>query len=101
MATQAKRKTSNSSKTAAAKGAGSSAGERSAEPKKSFGKSKSKTVKPAAKKPAAAAAKSAPREKDTGGIASTVVRAVKNTAMGAVSLAASVIGRDGKGSTGH
>ena len=98
MATTAKKKPAAKSKTTQAKsGAGPAVAEHSKDAKKpTFGKAAPKTVK----SPASKAPKTASKRKsaDDAGIASTVIQAVKDTAKSAVSLAASVIGRDGKAS---
>ena len=60
--------------------------------KKTFGKAAPKTVKPAAGKTAKPARSAA--EKPS--VASRVMRRVTRTATGAVAMAASVIGKDGK-----
>ena len=84
-------------------GAGAAIAERSKDTKKpTFGKAAPKTVKPAAPKSAAAkTAKPAARQtcqiryRRGPSIATRVMRKVKNTASGAVAMAASVIGKDG------
>jgi hypothetical protein len=98
MATTTKKNSAAKSKATQAKaGAGPAIAERSKDAKKpTFGKAAPKTVKSTAPKTTKTAAK---RKSEDGGIASTVFQAVKDTAKGAVALAASVIGRDGKTST--
>jgi hypothetical protein len=88
-------------------GAGAAIAERSKDSKKpTFGKAAPKTVKPATPKsaaakpakPAAAKAAAKPAKISTAeepSIATRVMRKVKNTASGAVAMAASVIGKDG------
>jgi hypothetical protein len=88
-------------------GAGAAVAERPKDAKKpTFGKAAPKTVKPAAPKlvaaklakPAAAKASVKPATSATAegsSIATRVMRKVKNTASGAVAMAASVIGKDG------
>lgn len=88
-------------------GAGAAIAERSKDAKKpAFGKAAPKTVKPTAQKSAAAkpakpaAPKAAAKPANSAiaegpSIATRVMRKVKNTASGAVAMAASVIGKDG------
>ena len=93
MATKAKKATPKKSGATQSKaGAGPAIAARSKDAKKTFGKAAPKTVKPAAGKTAKPARSAA--EKPS--VASRVMRRVTRTATGAVAMAASVIGKDGK-----
>ena len=64
--------------------------------KKTFGKAAPKTVKPAAAKTSSSTAKPARSAAQKPSVASRVMRRFTRTATGAVAMAASVIGKDGK-----
>lgn len=120
MATKAKKAPVSKGKATESKtGAGAAMAERSKDAKATFGKAAPKTVKPeAAAKPAASAKSSSEKSStakstaakspspkpaaktkapsDSPSIAKRVMRKVKETATGAVAMAASVIGKDEK-----
>jgi hypothetical protein len=74
-------------------GTGTSAAGKKTATKETFGKAAPKTVRPA---PAKSSAKPAKSEAEKPSVASRVMRRVTKTATGAVAMAASVIGKDGK-----
>ena len=97
MATKAKKAAPKKSGATQSKaGAGPAIAARSKDAKKTFGKAAPKTVKPATAKTSAKPAKPAVTAAEKPSVASRVMRRVTKTATGAVAMAASVIGKDGK-----
>jgi hypothetical protein len=114
MATKAKSVSKTGKALESKTGAGAAVAERSKDAKNAFGKAAPKTVKPATPAKAAAPAKAAPAAKaaakteakpaakpkkaagEAPSMAKRVMRKVKETATGAVAMAASVIGKDEK-----
>ena len=77
-------------------GAGAALAERSKDAKATFGKAAPKTVKSAAAAKPSKSVKTPKAAAEKPSMATRVMRKVKKTASGAVAMAASVIGKDGK-----